>query len=143
MKIPFGPDNCYCFAARRSSRWLTRTYDAALAPCDITISQFSILTVLEHHEHLKIADMSRIMVMERTSLVRALKPLLESSLIQSVASQGERARVISLTSAGRAKLVEATPFWEAAQAAYESKFGESMAKRGRADSLQISEASLT
>lgn len=80
--------------------------------------------------------------MERTSLVRALKPLKDLGLIQSLALDGERARVVSLTAAGHEKLEQAMPCWELAQAAYEARFGQTMASRGRADNLQISQAAL-
>lgn len=74
-------------------------YDAALCPCNLTISQFSLLTVLEHYGRLKVAELTEVMVMERTSLVRALKPMLDGGLIQSSAQVGERAKVLSLTEA--------------------------------------------
>ncbi|MFS2151360.1 MarR family winged helix-turn-helix transcriptional regulator [Rhizobium sp. Rhizsp42] len=140
MESTFGPDNCYCFASRRSARWLTRMYDAALSPCNLTISQFSLLTVLEHYGRLKVAELTEVMVMERTSLVRALKPMLDSGLIQSSAQIGERAKVLSLTERGIAKLAEASPYWESAQLTFESQFGIEPAARSRRDNIEISHA---
>jgi DNA-binding MarR family transcriptional regulator len=140
MDSSFGPDNCYCFASRRSARWLTRIYDAALSPCNLTISQFSLLTVLEHYRQLKVVELTRVMVMERTSLVRALKPMLESGLIQSCEQVGERAKLLSLTDQGYAKLEEASPYWEKAQTTFETQFGIGPAARSRRDNIEISGA---
>lgn len=140
MDSSFGPDNCYCFASRRSARWLTRMYDAALSACDLTISQFSLLSVLEHHGEMKVAALTKVMVMERTSLVRALKPLLDIGLIKSCGRVGERAKLLSLTERGFAKLEEALPYWEKTQAAFEAQYGAGAAARNRHDNIQISSA---
>lgn len=78
--------------------------------------------------------------MERTSLVRALKPMLDGGLIQSSAQVGERAKVLSLTEHGTAKLAEASPYWEKAQIKFESQFGIEPAARSRHDNIEISQA---
>ena len=115
-------------------------YDAALSPCNLSISQFSLLTVLEHYGEMKIVELTRVMVMERTSLVRALKPMLDSGLIQSCERIGERAKLLSLTERGSAKLDEASPYWEKAQATFETRYGIEPAARSRLDNIKISSA---
>jgi DNA-binding MarR family transcriptional regulator len=127
MKTVLGPDLCHCFAARRHARLLTRLYDRHLAAADISISQFSILAVIEERPQILIAELADVMVMERTTLVRALKPLQSAGFIISQA-QGVRSAIkLSLSAQGRAKLQEAEGHWDAAQREREAQIGEDKA----------------
>ncbi len=75
MPAPTGPHLCYALAARQNARHLSRLYDNHLAPAGLSVSQFSILSLLESYESLKITELAHMLSMERTTLVRALKPL--------------------------------------------------------------------
>jgi hypothetical protein len=75
MATPSGPHLCYALAARKSDRHLSRLYDSHLAPAGLSVSQFSILGLLKEHGRRKITELADMLIMERTSLVRALKPL--------------------------------------------------------------------
>ena len=132
-----GPDLCHCFANRRSSRYLSRLYDRHLGPAQVTTSQFSILSVLGHNPGIRIADMARIMVMERTTLLRALKPLQQAGWVTSEASRTGRGHEMSLTPSGQHKVSEAAPLWAAAQAEFEDAFGRDRALRLRSDVLDM------
>jgi hypothetical protein len=89
MKTVHGVDLCHCLAARRHARLLTRLYDRHLAPSNLSISQFSVLAMIEARPQLLIAELAEAMVMERTTLVRALKPLLREAEIHWHAAQKE------------------------------------------------------
>lgn len=124
MKEIQGPDLCHCLAARRNARYLTRLYDRHLAPASLTVSQFSILGVINSAPGISIADLAKSMVMERTTLVRALKPLQSVGYIRSFKESGTAAIQLELSASGSAKLAEAEPFWEAAQNEREEQIGE-------------------
>lgn len=130
MDSPDEPDLCHCHAARRSARALTRFYDRYLAPAMISVSQFSILSVLDGAPGVRIAEMAKMMVMERTTLLRALKPLQQAGLIVSQPLAG-RAHHLSLTADGQRKLAATAPLWEAAQLDFERTFGRDQAVRLR------------
>lgn len=140
MKTFSGIDLCYCLAARRSARALTRLYDGHLAPCGLSISQFSLLAMLERHPGITVAHLADLMVMERTTLVRALKPLQTQGLIQSAASGARSSLELSLSTSGIAKLREAEPVWQAAQQEWEGRVGEEQAVSVR-DQIQQTELS--
>ena len=75
MATPNGPYRCYALAARKNARHLSRLYDRWLAPAELSVSQFSILALVDAHGQLKITELADMLSMERTTLVRALKPL--------------------------------------------------------------------
>ncbi|MCJ8208049.1 MarR family transcriptional regulator [Pseudomonas sp. RGM2987] len=127
MKTLHGADLCHCLAARRHARLLTRLYDRHLSAVNLTVSQFSTLAVINEHPGILIAELAEIMVMERTTLVRALKPLQNEGYIASH-TEGPRAAIkLSLSVQGRAKLKEADPHWEAAQREREDQVGDASA----------------
>ncbi|QAY95478.1 MarR family transcriptional regulator [Methylovirgula ligni] len=114
---------CYCQAARRSARFLSRMYDRHLAPVGINIQQLSILGAITHNPGLLIADLADRMVMERTTLVRALKPLREAGLVMSGASGTSRSLALTVSRRGHKVVADAMPLWEAAQHEFETQFG--------------------
>ena len=128
---------CHCLALRRASRHITRLYDAALRPVGLRISQFSLLTVIDNHPGIKISDFGQIMVMERTTLLRNLKPLQVAGMVTIDRAEGERGHVFKLTPKGKTRLEQAVPLWNAAQAGFEKKFGFEKAARLRDDNLAV------
>lgn len=132
-----GPDLCHCLAARRNARFLTRLYDRHLAAASLSISQFSLLAMLGTHPDISISELAELMVMERTTLVRALKPLQTAGLIHSRAEGVRSALRLGLSDAGMAKIKESEPFWLAAQAEYEAHIGTDRALSIRASLLRV------
>jgi len=137
MKAPTGPDQCYCLTARRGARHLSRIYDRHLAPAGLSISQFSILALIELHPHITIMDLANRMLMERTTLLRALKPLREGGFLVSESAGPKTTILLTLARAGEQKLAEATPYWEAAQREYEAEVGARRATGLRDEVLGI------
>jgi DNA-binding MarR family transcriptional regulator len=138
MKARIQPSLCYCQASRRSSRHLTRTYDRHLAPAGISISQYAILATLERDPDLLVAELADRMVMERTTLVRALKPLRQAGYVLSGQVGSGRSLALSLSPHGLKKLAEARPLWNAAQNEFEKAFGVQRAVRLRKEMLAAS-----
>ncbi len=132
-----GYDACHCLALRRGSRHITRLYDTSLARAGVTISQFSILSVIDRHPDIRVSELGTIMVMERTTLLRNLKPLQTEGWISSTKAEGERAHVFKLTPAGKQRLEQAAPLWREAQASFEAAFGAERAARLRSDNLAV------
>ncbi len=116
---------CNCFAARQAARALTRDYERHLAPTGLTSSQFSILILIDERPGVGMRELADELVMDRTSLVRALKPLQRDGLvvIGAAASGGPRQNALALTAAGIAKLAEAEPLWRNAQNEFAERFG--------------------
>ena len=125
------PDQCYCLASRRGARYLTRLYERHLAPSGMTSSQFSILSFLDHTPDMTVADLAHAMEMERTTLVRTLKPMKDLGWIEEGAEKVGRAVILGITRAGLEKLRQSRPLWQAAQKAFEQDVGKEAASQLR------------
>lgn len=134
-----GPDLCHCLASRRGARMLSRIYDRHLAPAGINISQFALLSYLGKEPGLSANGLASRMVMERTTLVRALKPLRTGGYIDGAAEGGPDLR-FRLTPKGRDALAAAAPLWDAAQTEYEDAFGPERAAHLRDELLSLTSA---
>lgn len=137
MNPQTGPDLCHCLAARRAARYVSRIFDSHLSGVGISISQFSILALVEERPGIAVADLAELMVMERTTLVRALRPLREAGWLTSVAEGPKAALAFTLSTAGKAKLSEAEPCWRAAQAEFEAGVGRKQAVALRTSLLSV------
>jgi DNA-binding MarR family transcriptional regulator len=109
-----------CFALRQASRHISKLYERHLSEAGITPTQFSILRTLGRRPSLMMARLAKAMVMDRTALVRALKPLLQRGLVvaPSEGHSHRRLRVV-LTRTGLTKLDEAAVHWATAQTRFE------------------------
>lgn len=123
---------CNCFAIRQAARQVTKIYERHLAAAQLTNAQFSILTALDEAGPMTMVEMARALVMDRTTLLRAMKPLQREDLVKSASSDADpRQLVFSLSSAGQRKLEQALPLWAKAQEEFESGLGEREAARLR------------
>jgi DNA-binding MarR family transcriptional regulator len=131
MATPSRSYLCYALAARKSARHLSRLYDNHFAPAGLSVSQFSILRLLKEHGRLKITQLAQLLIMERTSLVRALKPLQASGWVVAERPDNGRAFDVTLSPSGLGKVADAIPLWAEAQAAFEGEVGRDRAIRFR------------
>jgi DNA-binding MarR family transcriptional regulator len=132
-----GPDLCHCLAARRSARYLTRFYDHHLAVSGLSASQFSTLALVEEHPGIYVVALAELMVMERTTLLRAVKSLRVDGLLLCEPRGSKLALEFTLSKAGKKKLLEAKPYWIAAQTEFEKHAGKERAANLRADILEV------
>lgn len=117
-------DNCVCFNLRRATRVVTQFFDAEMRRHGIRPTQGSILLSLNAKENWSMAELSDWLGMDRTTLVRNLRPLQRDGLVQAVGG-GRGSRVeLSITAKGRKKLKESLPAWRSAQSAAVKTLGE-------------------
>lgn len=109
------PSVCICMNFRRASRAITRIYDQALEPSGLKITQFSMLMNIDAHGPLNVTALARLLTLDRTTLVRNLKPLESAGLIVNAPSGDPRERQVSLTGQGKNVVGEALPRWKDAQ----------------------------
>jgi DNA-binding MarR family transcriptional regulator len=129
MDSPATYDECNLLAIRRAARYITQLYERHLSSIGMTAAQFSIMAKLARRPHQTMMELAQAMVMERTTLVRALKPLQRDGLIQTEPSEHDaRTHAFSLTKAGQRTLAEANREWRAAQEEFERGFGRARAK---------------
>jgi DNA-binding MarR family transcriptional regulator len=115
---------CACFNIKRTARVVAQAYEKAMESTGLTNTQFSALAVLSEAAPVTITELSRITETERTTLTRNLKLLVRDGLVAINPGTDPRARLVSLTAAGRARLEQAAPLWAKTQAAVLRGFGE-------------------
>ena len=82
-------------------------------------------------------DLACRMLMERTTLLRALKPLRDQDLLVSESARPKTTILLSLAKKGEQKLAESIPYWDAAQREYEVEVGVMRARGLRDEMLDI------
>jgi DNA-binding MarR family transcriptional regulator len=123
---------CNCFVARKAARRLTQLYDTKLAPCGIKSTQFMILSTIDQKGELTVNDLARIMVLDRTTTGKNLKPMERSGYLKSAVSKSDRrSRSITLTAKGKSVLIRAHPLWKSANEDFTRAHGAEFAERYR------------
>lgn len=121
------PD-CNFATLRMASRRVTHFYDCRLAAAGLRSTQFSILALLADRPAVTINALAASLDLERSTAGQNLKVLERDGLIETgLAERDRRLRVIRLTAAGSAKVVQATPLWRDAQKEFERLNGEDVA----------------
>ncbi|MGV2288246.1 MarR family winged helix-turn-helix transcriptional regulator [Trinickia sp. YCB016] len=134
MNRPLSYDECNCFALRQAARYVTQIYERHLAQVGMTAAQFTIMAKLARQPESTMLELSEQMVMDRTTLVRALKPMQRDGLVVTKPSeQDSRMFLLSLSAAGEKIFDQAVIAWRAAQDEFEKKFGRARAKALRAE----------
>ncbi|ABI91034.1 winged helix-turn-helix transcriptional regulator [Burkholderia ambifaria] len=126
-----------CFAIRQAARRISQFYERYLSRAGVTPSQYSILALLRERPGLTMATLSAVLVIERTALLRALKPLIGAALVTGRMEPRCRRQTFALTEHGEARIADAHVHWLAAQQAFEQRFGSAQAARLRDELFRI------
>ena len=117
-------ENCVCFNLRWVTRAVTQFYDAEMRRHGIRPTQGTILSSLMAKDSWNMAELSDWLGMERTTLVRNLRPLQRDGLVQI--NGGGRGKLVELaiTAKGRKQIEKLAPAWKSAQCAAVKTLGE-------------------
>jgi DNA-binding MarR family transcriptional regulator len=96
-----------CAALRAASRHVSQMYDDALAPLDLTITGYSLLAKIDALGAPSMNELADAAVMDRSTLSRNLKPLLDAKFITVEPGEDRRRKEFSLTPRGRTRLTAA------------------------------------
>ncbi|HWR07087.1 MarR family winged helix-turn-helix transcriptional regulator [Sporomusa sp.] len=122
---PQHPGVCnYCMNIRRASRAVTQFYDDVLKPSGLTVAQLSLLRHLEMAKIATISNLAKMMRIDRTTLNRNMKPLIEAGFIAVNPGKDSRTREIKLTTAGKNAADKGWALWGESQAALKEYMGE-------------------
>ena len=121
--LPSKLGSCTCTDLRRVTRKLTSLYDLALAPAEITITQYSLLASIGRAGRLGHTALAERLGMDRTTLTRNLRPLIEAQWVTVTSGQDRRQHLLQLTAAGKMKLNRSIPLWEKIQSRFISEIG--------------------
>ena len=105
-------DTCLCLHTQRAARALARRFDEAFRPVGLTNGQFSLLMSLHRLDPPGMAPVAKLLAMDRTTLIAALKPLERQGLVTvGINPKDRRGRLLILTDSGREMLAAAVPIW--------------------------------
>lgn len=108
---------------------MTALYDRELAPTGLRLTQYSLLATLRREggrTGVAISDLAAVMDMDRTTLTRNLRPLIDQGLVAVAAHEADaRVRRAALTREGIAAFDAAIPRWRVAQEIVTRTLGES------------------
>lgn len=107
--------DCACLSFRQASRMVTQLFDDTLVPVGLLSTQLPVLVVLAVYGPLTISRLAAMLVMDRSTLTRILKPLQARKYVQIVTTTDKRKSLLKLTAKGSDIIAEAYPLWEKAQ----------------------------
>ena len=112
---------CYCTNLRRSANAMSEFYDSALKEAELTISQYYLLVNLSRLGKANITHWSEQGGLDRSTMVRNIKPLQSRGLIEGTEGHG---KTFALSEKGRHALDTATVIWQQMQEKMEQFLGK-------------------
>ncbi len=107
--------DCACLNLRGAARAVTQMYDEVLRPSGLKATQFSVLAAVATIGPASMTVIAKALVMDRTTLTRNLKPLIDRGLVKAgKGADDRRQRRIVVTHEGKAVLTKALPLWKKA-----------------------------
>lgn len=107
--------DCLCLTLRRTTRIVTQRYDAALRPFGLRATQLPILTAAATGDGVRLAPLAESLGMDRTTLLRNVRPLVRRRLVDVRRAAGHRHDELRATAKGRALLARVYPAWRGVQ----------------------------
>ena len=99
--------SCNCINLRKASNNITKIYDTALAKVELKITQFSTLRNIQKLGKINLSDLSYLLELDRTTVLRNIKKLVEMDFVS-----------YNYENNSKNKLGEATIIWEETQSKY-------------------------
>ena len=131
------PAICNCLALRQAARHVSALYDRHLAAEGITTAQYSILAKLKRLGPQSIGALAAMMVMDRTTTTRAVRPLARDGLVTISPGKDERTRMVSITPAGDKRAKAGAARWREAQREFEAGYGAQAAEQLRRELAEV------
>jgi DNA-binding MarR family transcriptional regulator len=122
---------CTCAILRRTARRITRLYDQALRPTGLRLTQFALLANIARDGGLSITALAEQLEMDRTTLTRNLRPLMQAGWVLVATGSDRRQRSVGLTQAGRRIYEQAYPLWQEAERKLRAEIGKDDSERLR------------
>lgn len=129
-------EHCLNLELRKANRVLSQIYDSYLSPIGLKTSQYSILRAIRYLKQTTNRELQDVLVLDQTSLSRALKPLVRDEYVAVSAGTDRRQKQLQLSDSGRQLFSEAESLWEQAQAYVSARLGQ----EGKAALLEVSDA---
>jgi DNA-binding MarR family transcriptional regulator len=115
---------CTSLHLKRAARAVAHIMDEYMAPVGLRNGQFGMLISIANEGTISITDLAAKLVMDITTMSRNVKLLERDGLVEVVPGKDRRVRELKLTDLGSAKIADAMPHWEAAQAHIKERLGQ-------------------
>jgi DNA-binding MarR family transcriptional regulator len=122
--------HCSAAALRMAARRISQFYDAYLAPEELKVSQYSVLSIAARRRELPptVNELADELAMDRSTLGHNLRPLERDGFVVLEADKTDkRVRRVVVTDLGRAKREACRKLWVLAQGRFEEAFGRERA----------------
>jgi DNA-binding MarR family transcriptional regulator len=106
---------CASFNFRKAARVITQLFDNELQPVGLRSTQLVVLLAAGIYENATMSKLADVIVADRTTLTRALKPLFVKGYLKSVTGKDKRKTSIVLTDKGHQIVLKSVPYWTKAQ----------------------------
>lgn len=107
--------SCLILNTVKTARVLTRRYDNRLRPLELTVAQFSVLSVVRGNPGKSINDLAGRIAMDRSTLTRNIDLLIAKGLVVKTTAERGNGRICRLTDEGERRLDAAIPLWREAR----------------------------
>ncbi|MEH6570708.1 MAG: MarR family winged helix-turn-helix transcriptional regulator [Halioglobus sp.] len=109
------PNICLAHTLRRADRVVNQLYNEHLAPVGLRVTQFTILRTLALTGTTTASQIRTTLVMDQTTVSRALKPLIRDGYITVGEGANKREKALSLSAEGKKLYQQALGPWGDAQ----------------------------
>ena len=113
-----------------TARSVSRLFDSKMKAVGLTGTQFSLLVAIGSAAFNSISELGETLNIEKSTLSRNLRPLIDAGLISRDRTSGGRAITHSLTPEGQQRLDQAYPIWQSVQDHLEKSIGEEDIRNG-------------
>jgi DNA-binding MarR family transcriptional regulator len=114
---------CACTTVKKASRVLGRRYDAALSGAGMNSTQLAVMRAVSSRSGESLARIAHSLAMDRTSLYRALKPMVRDGWVRILDGEDTRYNTAKLTAKGARVLAAAESSWGRIQENLIKEFG--------------------
>ena len=111
-----GAEYCVASTFRRTTRAITKAFDAALAPFRLRSSQFAILVTVAKTQPVAVGDLANMLLVDPSTLSRGLLLMQRQRLVAVSGRSVMRQRFVTLSPQGARKLHDSIPRWRKVQA---------------------------
>jgi DNA-binding MarR family transcriptional regulator len=116
-EFPFAPEDYLLHLLASLATFRDAALDQALKPLDLNVSRFRVLSALIRCGDCTMSELSSFIAVDRTTLTRVADQLVAGELVERVADDKDRRRVLlSLTRAGRKRYREGAEVFRARNA---------------------------
>ena len=124
-----GPGPCNNSELRKATRHLGLLFDEVMRPSGLRAAQHGLLYHVKAMDRPTMKALARELVMDLSALGHTLKPLVRDGYLRlDPDDRDARAKRVSLTPSGEAKLEETIVLWRAAQSRVEATLGADKAQ---------------